>query len=121
MHRDIKPDNFLVTEDGDVKLIDFALAQRIRTGLSRLFAGRTKVQGTRSYMAPEQIRGKPLDGRTDVYSFGCMLYELLSGKAAVHGHQPGGPVAQTPDRGRPGPDEREQERHRRTSVIWWAR
>ncbi len=100
VHRDIKPDNFLVTEDGDVKLIDFALAQRIRTGLSRLFGGRTKVQGTRSYMAPEQIRGKALDGRTDMYSFGCMLYELLSGKTAVHGHQPGGSAAQTPDRGR---------------------
>ena len=88
VHRDIKPDNFLVTENGDVKLIDFALAQRIRTGLSRLFGGRSKVQGTRSYMAPEQIRGKALDGRTDVYSFGCMLYELLSGKLPFTGISP---------------------------------
>jgi eukaryotic-like serine/threonine-protein kinase len=88
VHRDIKPDNFLVTEDGDVKLIDFALAQRIRTGLSRLFGGRSKVQGTRSYMAPEQIRGKALDGRTDVYSFGCMLYELLSGRLPFTGISP---------------------------------
>jgi eukaryotic-like serine/threonine-protein kinase len=88
VHRDIKPDNFLVTEDGDVKLIDFALAQRVRTGLSRLFGGRSKVQGTRSYMAPEQIRGKALDGRTDVYSFGCLLYELLSGKLPFTGISP---------------------------------
>jgi serine/threonine protein kinase len=88
VHRDIKPDNFLVTENGDVKLIDFALAHRIRTGLSRLFGGRSKVQGTRSYMAPEQIRGKALDGRTDVYSFGCMLYELLSGKLPFTGISP---------------------------------
>jgi serine/threonine protein kinase len=88
VHRDIKPDNFLVTENGDVKLIDFALTRRIRTGLSRLFAGRTRVQGTRSYMAPEQIRGKSLDGRTDVYSFGCMLYELLSGRLPFTGTSP---------------------------------
>jgi serine/threonine protein kinase len=88
VHRDIKPDNFLVTENGDVKLIDFALTRRIRTGLSRLFAGRTRVQGTRSYMAPEQIRGKSLDGRTDVYSFGCMLYELLSGRLPFTGISP---------------------------------
>jgi eukaryotic-like serine/threonine-protein kinase len=88
VHRDIKPDNFLVTDSGDVKLIDFALAQRIRTGLSRLFGGRSRVQGTRSYMAPEQIRGKALDGRADVYSFGCMLYELLSGKLPFTGISP---------------------------------
>ncbi len=88
VHRDIKPDNFLVAEDGHAKLIDFALAQRIKTGLSRLFGGRTKVQGTRSYMAPEQIRGKVLDARTDIYSFGCLLYELLTGKLPFTGISP---------------------------------
>lgn len=88
VHRDIKPDNFLVNDDGEVKLIDFALAMRLRTGFSRLFGGRTKVQGTRSYMAPEQIRGKGLDVGTDIYSFGCMLYELLSGKLPFTGVSP---------------------------------
>jgi eukaryotic-like serine/threonine-protein kinase len=88
VHRDIKPDNFLVSEDGECKLIDFALAQRIRSGWSRLFAGRTRVQGTRSYMAPEQIRGQALDARTDVYSFGCLLYELVTGRLPFTGVSP---------------------------------
>ena len=57
VHRDIKPDNFLVSDNGDVKLIDLALAVRARRGLARLLATRSKVQGTRSYMSPEQIRG----------------------------------------------------------------
>ncbi len=87
IHRDIKPDNFLVTAAGNVKLIDFALAQRVRSGLMRLIpAWRSKaIQGTRSYMSPEQIRGKPLSPRSDLYSFGCMLYELLSGKPPFTG------------------------------------
>jgi len=85
VHCDIKPDNFLVNDDGDVKLIDFALAKRSRTGLGRLFAKKSKVQGTRSYMAPEQIRGGALDTRTDVYAFGCLLHELLSGKPPFTG------------------------------------
>ncbi len=88
VHRDIKPDNFLVDDAGHVTLIDFALALRIRTGLSKLFGGRTKIQGTRSYMAPEQIRGKSLDARTDLYSFGCMLYELASGRLPFTGVSP---------------------------------
>ncbi len=88
VHRDVKPDNFLVNDQGEVKLIDFALAHRIRTGLSKLFGSRGKVQGTRSYMAPEQIRGKALDARADVYGFGCTLYELVSGKLPFTGVSP---------------------------------
>jgi len=80
VHRDIKPENFLVADNGDVKLIDFALAQRPRGWLARFFAPRSRVQGTKSYMSPEQIQGRPLDQRADVYSLGCTLYELLAGK-----------------------------------------
>ncbi|MHC4179410.1 MAG: serine/threonine protein kinase [Planctomycetota bacterium] len=85
VHRDIKPDNFLVTDDGEVKLIDFALARRSTRGLTRLLAPKAAVQGTRSYMAPEQIRGAAVDQRADVYGFGCTVFELVSGKPPYTG------------------------------------
>jgi eukaryotic-like serine/threonine-protein kinase len=85
VHRDIKPDNFLVSPEGEVKLIDFALALKRKTGIAKLFAGKTKCQGTRSYMSPEQIRGQALDHRADIYSFGCMLQEMLTGKPPFTG------------------------------------
>ena len=80
IHCDVKPDNVLMNENGDVRLIDFAIATRVRRGLGRWFGGRIKVQGTRSYMSPEQIRGEVVDVRTDIYSFACMIYELVGGK-----------------------------------------
>ena len=79
-HRDIKPDNFLVSDDNEVRLIDFTLARKIKKGISKLFGNKAPVQGTYSYMAPEQIRGKEVDERADIYSFGCMVYELMCGK-----------------------------------------
>jgi serine/threonine protein kinase len=85
VHRDIKPDNFLVGEAGEVKLIDFALARKKTSRLMKFFSPRSKVQGTRSYMAPEQIRGTSPDPRADIYGFGCMLHELLSGKPPFTG------------------------------------
>lgn len=86
IHRDIKPDNYLIDDKARIKLIDFALAQKPKTGLAKLFGGRAKkIQGTRSYMSPEQIRGQALDLRADVYSFACMVYELLSGKPPFTG------------------------------------
>ncbi len=89
IHRDIKPDNFLMKPNGDVKLIDFALAQSCHKGIKKLldvFHFNRQIQGTRSYMSPEQIRGKRLDERADIYSFGCMMYELLSGKLPYTGN-----------------------------------
>lgn len=85
VHRDIKPENFLVADDGTVKMIDFALARRARRGIARLFARKTKIQGTCSYMAPEQIRGSAADPRADVYGFGCVVFELVAGRPPFTG------------------------------------
>ncbi len=88
IHRDIKPDNFLLRDDDVIKLIDFNLARKPAGGLSKLFAGKSKVQGTHSYMAPEQIRGQSLDGRADIYAFGCMVHEFFTGKPPFTANSP---------------------------------
>jgi eukaryotic-like serine/threonine-protein kinase len=89
IHRDVKPDNFLVNDDNVVKLIDYNLAQKPAGGLSKLFGAKARViQGTPSYMSPEQIRGQPLDARADVYSFGCMTYEFFAGKTPFTANTP---------------------------------
>ncbi len=84
-HRDIKPDNYLVNDEDHVRLIDFTIARKIPTGIAKLLKTKAPVQGTYSYMAPEQIRGKEVDARADIYSFGCMVYELMAGKLPFTG------------------------------------
>lgn len=89
VHCDIKPDNFLVSREGHVKLIDFTISRKVKTGIAKLLSGKTKnVSGTKSYMSPEQIRGETLDQRSDIYSFGCVMYELVTGKPPFTGISP---------------------------------
>lgn len=92
VHRDLKPANVKVTPEGQVKVLDFGLAKAFTEEPSdsalTLTAGATRagvVLGTAAYMAPEQARGKPLDKRADIWAFGCVLYELLTGKQAFPG------------------------------------
>ena len=92
VHKDIKPDNILVNSLGDTKIIDFAIAKRIQKPggfLSRLFKKKGRVQGTPSFMSPEQIKNEHVDGRADVYSYGCTLYELTTGRPPFRGTSQG--------------------------------
>ena len=77
VHRDVKPANVLLDEDDHVYLTDFGITKQ----LGGASTDTDRVVGTLDYLAPEQIRGDPVDGRTDCYALGCVLYECLSGKA----------------------------------------
>ena len=80
VHRDLKPENILVDDASGIRLIDLALAVHPTGLLASLLPGQSKAQGSPSYMPPEQIRRGRVDQRTDIYAFGCLLHELLTGR-----------------------------------------
>ncbi len=89
VHRDIKPENILVNKSGEVRLIDYALAKKLRGGLSKLIEGKPPCEGTHSYMSPEQIRREPVSIASDIYSLGITCYELACGRPPFRANSPG--------------------------------
>lgn len=88
VHRDLKPENVLITEDGDLKILDFGLAKFLPSGSAVPDATVTTVGtviGTPGYMSPEQVRGRRIDARSDIFVFGAMLYEMCCGARAFTG------------------------------------
>ena len=87
IHRDIKPGNVMLTPTGDVKVMDFGIARAIADASSTM-TQTAAVVGTAQYLSPEQARGETVDSRSDVYSTGCLLYELLTGRPPFVGDSP---------------------------------
>ena len=94
VHRDLKPDNVFITNDGRVKILDFGIAKLTQADGSqsqteiptrRVDTDPGVVMGTVGYMSPEQVRGEAVDARSDIFSFGCVLYEMAAGKRAFQG------------------------------------
>src|SRR5438034_6413469 len=96
IHRDLKPANVKITPDGKVKVLDFGLAKAFETETSKANLSQSPtlsmaatnagvILGTAAYMSPEQAKGRPVDRRTDIFAFGCVLYEMLTGRAAFDG------------------------------------
>jgi serine/threonine protein kinase len=82
VHRDVKPGNVMLTSAGDVKVMDFGI---VRSLDAATLTGTGTVVGSASYLAPEQVRGLPADGRSDLYAVGCVLYEALGGRPPFTG------------------------------------
>ena len=87
VHRDIKPGNVMVTRNGDVKVMDFGIA-RAMSDAQATMTQTAQVIGTAQYLSPEQARGERVDSRSDLYSTGCLLYELLTGRPPFTGNSP---------------------------------
>src|SRR5699024_5013167 len=87
VHRDIKPANVMLTPAGDVKVMDFGIARAV-ADTSSTMTQTAAVIGTAQYLSPEQARGETVDARSDIYSAGCLLYELLTGRPPFVGDSP---------------------------------
>ena len=86
-HRDLKPQNIMVCNDGSIRLFDFGIA-RVEKARRLTFVGLTPTLGTPDYISPEQVRGKRGDHRSDIYSLGAILYEMVTGSTPVRGGKP---------------------------------
>ena len=84
IHRDIKPGNVMLTRSGDVKVMDFGIARAVADAQATMTQGNA-VMGTAQYLSPEQARGEVVDARSDLYSAGCLFYELLTGRPPFQG------------------------------------
>jgi len=87
IHRDIKPANVMLTPNGDVKVMDFGIARAV-ADVQNTMTQTSAVVGTAQYLSPEQARGENVDARSDIYSTGCLLYELLTGRPPFVGDSP---------------------------------
>ncbi len=87
VHRDVKPGNVLISSNGHVKMADFGIAQALSGGQANLTQAGS-VMGTATYFSPEQAQGKPVDPRSDLYSLGCVLYEMLTARPPFTGESP---------------------------------
>jgi serine/threonine-protein kinase len=87
VHRDMKPENIMICNDGSIRIMDFGIA-KVESQRRLTFGGFTPAMGTPDYMAPEQVRGKRGDRRTDIYSLGAILYEMVTGSVPFEGANP---------------------------------
>ena len=112
IHRDIKPGNVMLTPAGDVKVMDFGIARAISDASSTM-TQTAAVVGTAQYLSPEQARGENVDSRSDVYSTGCLLYELLTGRPPFVGDSPVSVAYQHVREQAPPPSSHDEELHAR--------
>ena len=87
VHRDIKPGNIMITDSGDVKVMDFGIARALSDAGATL-TSTWNIVGTAQYLSPEQASGTETDERSDLYSVGCLLYEMLAGRTPFTGETP---------------------------------